>query len=290
MYNGMGVREMKRFAAVVLCAFIMALLPTAAFADMGPKPSVRISIDGLEPGRECWGTLLGEKTSTGPASVYDGTNQYLDLAPEEIWRAFVGYEDADGYYFLQRLWLCSEDGQLWWGYYPPDDFKLLLYFPDTGEFAVSGSHEAYAFKSYFAAELDHGELALERSYDYGAEVPGFLLRMLLTIALELGVAWCMGYRSRSQVKIIAVINICTQLALNLALNLIAYYQGSFMFAFRFLLMELAIFIAEAVLYRVFFRRAGEEIGVKRAIGLSAAGNACSYLLGLFLASVVPGVF
>ena len=282
---------MKRILTLAVTLLFAALLPTAAFADMGPKPSVRISIEGLDPYTACYGTLLSEKPSTGPATAYDGTNQYLGMNDEAIWRAFVDYSDPDGYYFLQELWQCNTDGKLWWGYYPPEDFKLLLYFPDTGEFVSSGKYSAYAFSSYFDAELTDGGVTLRRSYDYGYAALGFFVRCVFTIALEIAIAYFLfKLRSKRPLTAVALINTVTQAALNLAVNIIVYLKGSFLLVPRFLLMELAVFVAEAVLYDMAFRRAGAQLPMRRCWALSAVGSAASYALGLALAYVIPGVF
>ena len=76
--------------AVILCAMLAVLVfPIRASADMGPKPSVRISFENM--GDElCYGTLLSEVSSTGPYTVYDGGNAgYGDGLEWEIWKAFV---------------------------------------------------------------------------------------------------------------------------------------------------------------------------------------------------------
>ena len=282
---------MKRIAAIIACLLMLALLPTAALADMGPKPSVRIGIEGLDPDEPCWGTLLSEEASTGPSRAYDGENARVGEAGEDVWRAFVDYEDPDGYYFLQELWPCSEDGQLWWTYYPPEEFKLLLYFPETGEFVSSGKCSAYAFTSWFDARLSDGELALSKSYDYSGAIVNFAVRCALTIALECAAAYFIfRLRTPGRLKAVAAVNVITQLALNLVVNIIAYLAGSFMIAFRFFLLECLVFAAEGALYDMFFRRAGEPVPVKRCWALSLVGNLMSYALGLWLAYAVPGLF
>ena len=282
---------MKRIAAIIACLLMLALLPTAAFADMGPKPSVRIGIEGLDPDEPCWGTLLSEEASTGPSRAYDGENARVGEAGEDVWRAFVDYEDPDGYYFLQELWPCSEEGQLWWTYYPPEEFKLLLYFPETGEFVSSGKCSAYAFTSWFDARLSDGELTLSKSYDYSGAIVNFAVRCALTVALECAAAYFLfRLRTPGRLKAVAAVNVITQLALNLVVNIIAYLAGSFMIAFRFFLLECLVFAAEGALYDMFFRRAGEPVPVKRCWALSLVGNLMSYALGLWLAYAVPGLF
>lgn len=115
--------KMRRFQAVfllILCAAIITVgFPSAARADMGPKPSVRIRFENM--GDElCYGTLLSKTKSTGPASAWDGVESHAKHSDNksysyadfdyEIWKAFAEYQDADGYYFLQEGWKVSETG------------------------------------------------------------------------------------------------------------------------------------------------------------------------------------
>ena len=178
-----------------------------------------------------------------------------------------------------------------WTYYPPKEFKLLLYFPDTGEFVSSGKCSAYAFTSWFDARLSDGELALSKSYDYSGAIVNFAVRCALTVALECAAAYFIfRLRTPGRLKAVAAVNVITQLALNLVVNIIAYLAGSFMIAFRFFLLECLVFAAEGALYDMFFRRAGEPVPVKRCWALSLVGNLMSYALGLWLAYAVPGLF
>ena len=286
---------MKRLFAIfasLLLAF--SLLPGVALADMGPKPSVRIEISGLEPGELCYGTLLSLKPSTGPYSAYDpeeGPRYRDEEGGLEIWQKFVSYDDPDGYHFLQYVFTVSDTGSLDWTYMPPDDFKLLLYFPESDEFVSSGKYTAYAFDSWYDAALEDGGITLERDYPWGAELLNFLARCVLTILLELAIAYFFfRIREKAQVRAVALINLVTQTALNLVVNIIAYYSGSFMLTLRFAMLELLVILAETALYHMFLTRAGADIKLRRCCGLSVAGNLCTYILGVFLARHIPGIF
>ena len=118
-------RALKLIAALLLAA---SLLCTAALADIGPKPSVRIAFEGPLRRRALLGhTAQPRGRALAGARAYDGTNPNYGEAGEEIWRQFVDYRDPDGYYFLQELWLCLGNGRLDWTYFAPEDFKVLLY-------------------------------------------------------------------------------------------------------------------------------------------------------------------
>ena len=200
----------RKVFAFLLCFVVVMAMPITARADMGPKPSVRIEFTGIE-GETYYGTLLSKHKSTGPASAWNGSPEYAHYKPGdegyEIWHKFVEYQDTDGYYFLQEWWDCSDNNQLNWTYYPPTPFKILLYFPETDTFYVSPIYERYAFDSYFTVDLsayDIDPILASKSYDYTWEIISLVARIVLTIALELGIALLFGYREKKVLALLAV--------------------------------------------------------------------------------------
>lgn len=289
---------MKRKVFVFLmCLVLLMAMPITASADMGPKPSVRIEYTGIE-GETYYGTLLSLRDSTGPASAWNGNPDYANYHPGEdgydIWLKFVEYQDTDGYFFLQWFWDCSENNQLNWTYYPPTSFKILLYFPETDTFYVSPVYERYAFDSYFTVDLsdyDTDPILAHQSYDYTWEIISLVARIVLTIALELGIALLFGYREKKVLGFLAVVNIITQVILNVALNIVNYRSGSMSFTFSYVLYELLVFAIEAVAYSVLLKKfSSKELKKGRAVGYAFVANAASFAFGLWLAHIIPGIF
>lgn len=282
---------------LILILLLMLLFPATASADMGPKPSVRITFTGAE-GLTWYGTLLSFYDSTGPSSAWDGREENAYTGEEddgrEIWEAFVAYEDTDGYYFLQEWWDCTETHSLNWTYYPPSPFKVLLYFPESGEYRVSPIYERYAFDSYFAIDLagvTSGGLVLEKSYNFGWETVSLLARILFTILAELCIALLFGYREKGLLRLLAIVNLCTQILLNVLLNIINYTGGSLLFVFCFVLFELVVFAIEAILYGILIpRRSTKPTGKGKAVLYAFVANAASFALGLAIAHWIPGIF
>ena len=281
---------------MLVCLVLVLAMPMTVFADMGPKPSVRITFTGIQ-GETYYGTLLSLRDSTGPASAWNGKDDYPSWYPEEerhIWEKFIHYQDADGYYFLQAWWNCSESNQLNWTYYPPTSFKVLLYFPETDTFYVSPVYERYAFDSYFTVDLsayDTAPITATKSYDYTWETISLVVRIVLTILLEVALAWAFGYRGKKALGFLAVVNIITQVTLNVALNLVNYHSGSMDFTFSYVLYEILVFAVEAVAYMALMEKVtGIQTRVKKAVGYALVANVASFALGLWLAHVIPGIF
>lgn len=287
----------RKLFALLLCFVLVMGMPITASADMGPKPSVRIDFTGIE-GETYYGTLLSLRDSTGPASAWNGDPNYAQYKPGDdgydIWLKFVEYQDSDGFYFLQEWWDCSENNQLNWTYYPPSPFKILLYFPETDTFYVSPVYERYAFDSYFTVDLstyDTDPIMANKSYDYTWEIVSLVARIVLTIASELGIALLFGYREKKVLAVLAVVNIVTQVTLNVALNIINYNSGSMTFTFSYVLFEILVFAIEAIAYAVLLKKySSKEQKKGRAVGYAFVANAASFAFGLWLAHVIPGIF
>lgn len=295
---------MKRKNFVFLfCMFLTCLLfPMTADADTGPKPSVVITFENM--GDElCYGTLLSEDDTTGPATAWDGTPENIsDYGLERnIWEAFVNYKDTDGYYFLQEGWLCSTEKKLAWTYYPPERFKILLYYPESGAFVVSGIYERYAFDSYFKVNMDGIDiesveknapvLTAERSYYFTWELFSLFCRIIITILLELGVAFLFGFGRKNLLIWIGGINIVTQVLLNLTLNFTFHHRGSLSFTASYALLEPLVFIIEAALYLVLFQKTScLKIPQWKIILYAFIANAASFGGGLLIAELMPIIF
>ena len=294
--------HIKKIACLLLSAMLVfTWLPISARADTGPEPSVHITFENM--GDElCYGTLLSEKPSTGPASVWAGNEEYayhnenerFPSAPTDYktWKAFVEYADADGYYYLQRTWQVNETKELSWTYYPPQKFKILLYYPETEQFVVSGIYERYAFDSYFTVDLNGGDLGkVARSYQYGLEIISLLARILITIAIEMGIAFLFGFRDKKALLFLVIVNAVTQIILNVLLNIINFNSGQQAFEAAYILLELAVFAIEAVLYCVLSKKFTDN--TKNALYFilyALVANGASFLVGMEIAKWIPGIF
>ena len=247
------------------------------------------------------------------SGYYSDQNEYNNEEVERIWQKFVDYEDSDGYYFLQLWWkLGEENNQIKWGYYPPYSFKLLLYYPESNAYLTSGIYERYAFDSYYTVDMSVAndvllnpdfsagnphpnpdwngvvELELENSYDYLSEIVGLLLRIALTVLVELLIALLFRIKGRKPMLTILVTNAVTQIALNVALNLIFYFNGALAYLLFFVLLEIAVVLVEAIAYCLLLRKYG--VPIWKAILYAIVANLVTAVAGYYLAILLPGMF
>lgn len=253
-----------------------------ASADTGPKPSVSVTFENM--GDElCYGTLLSKTPSTGPARAWDGTEdgKFYEGADEAVWRAFVEFKDEDGFYFLQWFWRADEKKTLNWRYYPPQTFKILLYYPDratesgaadnsaggatrdsktsaaSGAFCVSDVLKRYAFHSYYFVDMRNvqsetigtiAKISATQGNDYSAEILGFFVRFIITLGVETLLALAFGLRTKRAFLTVLAANGATQVALNILLNVQLHFNNVYGVFPLYFFAELFVFVAEAALY------------------------------------------
>ncbi len=276
---------------LLLTAMIFSLFMFPIHADMGPKSSVRVNITGLE-NRLYYVTLLSAYSSTGPASAYDGKNAHYEEGDDgyDVWKKFVEYEDADGFYFLQQFQKCIGNEEYVWGYYPPHTFKILFYFPESNSFAVTDIHERYAFDSYFSVNFEAETLSVSKSYDYTWEMISLIARIVLTVALEIGIALLFCYRGKKLLFMLIGVNATTQVILNVILNVVNFTSGQWAFIAYYIFLELIIFVLEAIVYALMIPKLSTEKKRGKAVLYALVANATSFILGIGIAKVIPGIF
>lgn len=291
---------MKKLLWMCLClVFLMMEKANVVSADMGPKPSVVMEIRGLEE-ENYYVTLITDVDEIGPWSRSQ-KNCETDVE-EKVWEKFWGYIDEDAYHFLGYFEECSDDDKFEWTYYPPERFKILFYFPDTDRLVGTEKvYERYAFASYFTVDvvdLEHiqvtaskDEILVEQSYEYGEEIVGLVVRIVLTIGIEVLIAWMFFYRKKKELLVIGKTNVVTQGILNVLLNVACYKGGPMLLGFSYILLELLVFGIEGAVYQ---KKLGEVVDGKRRKGCpwgyALVANAVSFGIGVLLAKMVPAWF
>lgn len=304
---------MKKTLAVLLVLFyVMFSFPIYANADMGPKPSVYITFENKN-GEPCYATLFSESKSLGPTSAWDGTdstaiyqeNGFDSGMTYDIWKAFIDYQnvDPDGFYFQQVGWRIDKTQKLSWTYYPPNKFKIVLYYPETNTYRVSEICERYAFSSYFVVNLEpehsyplsavrpdsenYWLLKIDQNYDYSAEIISFFARVVLTLVCEILLALVFGYSEKKQLTLITLTNVVTQMVLNIALSVITYRSGFIVFLLNLILFELVVFVIEALIYYFQLPKFSEKMLNKKMLVLYALlANLSSAFIGYFLVKIL----
>lgn len=289
------VRKMKKFKIYALLVLVVIgfFNPVRASADVGPKPSVTIVVKGGNPENEVYITLLSKTSRYGP---YSAKESYEN----EISKKFSEFKDEDGYFYIDNHYKLK-DGKMHWSYYPPNDFKVLMYVPATDSYIVSETPlKTFAFKTFYNVSIPfeisnaNGNTIIVnpvRSYNIGQEALGLSLRILLTIAVELAIALLFGFKHRKQLKTIALTNVLTQGLLNVLLFAVLYFLGGLLFVLAYIVLEIVVFVIEAFIYMAKLKTADEKpVGTFTVWFYSFVANALSLIVGIILTGYIPGMF
>ena len=319
----------KHLRSLPALLIAVLLLCCVAFADTGPKPSAAFTFTGM-PDEDYYVTMLADVDGYGPHRIYqegDDLPYVLEAGRDDpaypAWQKFVDYKDADGYYFLDDLFeQCHGDDEASWHYFPPERFKLLLYFPESDTFLCSTVTERYAFDSVYRLDLGGkspaeiaaltltdpngdplpsgkddetaiGEVTLDKSDGTHQQIIGFFGRLGITLVIELALAWGWKYRKGSQLLFIGIVNLITQCLLNVALLCWGAQETSRGFIiFWYVLLELAVTGIEAAAYAYLLPGTDHrEKSVRRHAAMYAiAANVLSFLGGLALSEIFPILF
>ena len=286
-----GIPGLAIMLAFLMCMFI------PVHADTGPKPSLTIRCGGF--GDNAYITVLSTVKEYGPHQALDAVDfqirekEWYDYAPveKEIYIAFANEtqrlnEAGEKLYFWGVVSSC--DTEYLFGYWPPEEFRILIWLQDTDEFILSEeTYTRQAFRTVLKCDYTDGRIKVKDISSADITGKGFLFRILLTIAVEYAVGLLfMKYTSRSRLTVAAV-NVLTQVILNVCLSLAALRLGTGMPAYVAVLvfLELLIILAESAIYR---KVIGEELS--KPLMYSLMANALSFAAGYIMSAMLPSLF
>ena len=245
-------KKVLLFFAVVF--LFVSLFPHTLSADMGPKPSVSIKVEGIE-GMKYFVTLLSDKEQYGPWSKIEEVDNHSSDAEDIAFAYFANYDDPDGFCFLGNMSEMLEgDGEFSWTYYPPDKFKIAIYCFDESSLSVSDVYERDAFNAYYTVQYEKDLLKVDEEIHLGKALLSGIFRALVTIAVEMALAYLFKYRERKQIMTILIVNIITQLLLNVFLSVCDYLGGILVWMMMFVIGEIAVLILEYLIYLIAFKK------------------------------------
>ena len=176
---------------------------------------------------------------------------------------------------------------------PPNKFKLLLYFPESDTYAISNICERYQFDSYFSVDMEKingvgnkhrvSTIELEKTNAVQFNAKPFAERIIITIILELLAALLFGFRKKKDFAIIALVNIITQIILNLLIYTSCYRFGLDALPLYYMIFETIVFVIEAILYCTVLKKVSERPRKNIIYILYAfAANFLSFALGIIM--------
>ena len=266
---------------ILLTSLLLLLVSSPVYADMGPKPSVTVSFQHA-PDHPYYVTLLGTEEFFGPwSTISEEEIANHDDSIRPAYEAFYACAKENGLYFSDYVTDCSSDDTFRWTYYPPSSFRIAVYDSMDHTLKVSDLCKREAFDSYFIVDLEGPELIVKEDAHLTPYLLSFVIRMILTVLIELLIAWIFGYRTKKEKKIIVITNIITQCLLNGIMLSIDYYSGLLVWLFIFPVLELGVFVIELLVYLFLFK----EHKKLKTFFYTLIANGLTFLLGIYLAMI-----
>lgn len=266
------------FPVLLLC--LLCLVPTA-YADIGPKPEVTITVvNALE------GVLYLDLLAQGEPmdQPYSNSNGECDPALLDNLRSLEG----DGWVLAYTTGV-ARNAPVFGDVRPRED--------GTWRFSYVGLPETFRVAAATADEAKAAEVSYTRDfvdnivYDWQANTVReatppplrFLIRLaatlIPTLLIEGALFWLFGFRERRGWLVFLAVNTATQVGLHLAVGSILPQAGwHFLnYTLTILIPELIVWMAEAAAYAFLLR----EHSRGRRVGYAFAANFASFVLGYF---------
>ena len=265
------------FPVLLLC--LLCLVPTA-YADIGPKPEVTITVVNAPEGVLYLDLLAQGEPTDQP---YSNSNGECDPALLDNLRSLEG----DGWVLAYTTG--TKGPPVFGDVRPRED--------GTWRFSYVGLPETFRVAAATADEAKAAEVSYTRDfvdnivYDWQANTVReatppplrFLIRLaatlIPTLLIEGALFWLFGFRERRGWLVFLAVNTATQVGLHLAVGSILPQAGwHFLnYTLTILIPELIIWAAEAAAYAFLLR----EHSRGRRVGYAFAANFASFVLGYF---------
>jgi len=273
---------MKRLAAVILMVFsIVFLLPFIAYADIGPKPSIKLIVLN-PPEDEYYLDLLIDSEKKNSYTNIDEDDELdedmlniLKEYNENGWRpALVTGTNVPLFGNLTG----EKEGDTMVHKFSylgtPKRFKVILV-EKSGKVTVSEDIERKAFEStvyYDYATNEIWESSATLSY-----IKQFIMTFTATIIVEGIILILFRFSLKKNWKPFVMVNLFTQILLTLIVFSAMYFAGSMAAFLLYIPFEIVILIIESKLFKKYL----QEYSIRRRIFYAITANVVSFMLGMW---------
>ena len=246
------MKKIKIIFSVIVFIFLFSIT-TKVDADMGPKPASYVTIKGIEGD---YVACFAAKEAWGPNFDYEAWIEYeMDYLQ---YNPIMEYKDDEGFKWITHYYECSGEDEISFTYYCPNEYKIVIY--QNGQFLIATEAlEMYAFATYYEIDFSTGtvttpqDIKVTKTYDYFDEVLNLIIRIVLTLAIELGLFYLFRLYTKRNFMVVLIVNLITQIFLNVAVNISLYNSGSLSALFLLFGLEFIILIVEFIVYQILLK-------------------------------------
>ena len=233
---------------ILTVAVVFSLSYVPVFADVGPKPSITITIKN--PPAETYYVALIYKHE--PSHWFDGQDE-LNNEEQEIREYFENYY-VDGYSLFEspvgyNIKRSNSEGKYEFYYMVPDTFKVLIVTSDGKEY-VSNEITTIAFDAECVYDVSAGVLRenVITVRNVAKVSIRFFICFVLTVAMEAFAMLIFSLTYHKNFDHLLIINLITQILLNVVTIVTLKTNMGQLMMIIWLATEIAIIIIEAAYY------------------------------------------
>ena len=279
---------MKKSKILLMTVIFILILPSIAYGDIGPKPSIEIIVKN-PPEVEYYLDLL---VDYGTEGTYTNIRE-LDKYSEDMYNILENY-NSDGWRPAMVTGtkvpifgdiVGKKDGENMIHKFSyigvPDKFKVIVVTKD-GETLVSENivkRKAFKSKVYF----DYNTKKLRESSIVLAYIMQFLITYPTTLLIEGLILIAFRFSLKKNWKSFVIINLITQVLLTFIIFGTMYKQGSMAAILFYIPIEILIVIIEAKLFNKYL----VEHSKSRRVSFAIVANIVSFLVGIIAMMYLP---
>ena len=240
------------FSLILFTIFFSLISPVKVVnADMGPKPASYITIKGIEGD---YIACFAAQNAFGPNIDYEMWLEYQDESWTQEYNPIMEYKDEEGFKWINCYYVCHDESKISFTYYCPSVYKIVIYQNDE-LYKVTEALEMYAYATYYEIDFSKGtintpeDIKVTNTYDYIGEILSLLFRIVATLIVEIGVFYLFRLYTKRNLNVVLIINLITQIFLNVAVNIMNYTSGSLGAIFLLYTLEFIILIIEFIAYQ-----------------------------------------
>jgi hypothetical protein len=270
------MKKLKIVLSVFIFLLIFSIGKTTVSADMGPKQASFITIKGIEGN---YVACFAAKEAWGPNFDYEYWEEKQDLID---YNPIMEYKDDEGLKWISNYYKCNGKSEIRFTYYCPEKYKIVIYQND--EFLIATEVlEMYAYSTYYEIDFSIPEnIKITKTYDYFSEILNLIVRIAITLAIELGLFYAFRLYTERNFKVVFIVNLITQIFLNVVINISLYYSGLLSAIFLLFVLEFIILIIESISYQILLKEKNRLVIIIYTI----IANALSFGIGLFIVSFI----
>ena len=185
--------------------------------------------------------------------------------------------------WITDYYKCNGESEIRFTYYCPEVYKIVIYQNDQFLIATEAL-EMYAYATYYEIDFSTGtvtspeDIKVTKTYDYFSEILNLIIRIILTLAIELGLFFLFRLYTKRNFNVVLITNLVTQIFLNVAINISLYNSGYMDALFLLFALEFVVLIIEFITYQILLKEKKRWIIILYPI----IANALSFGLGLFI--------